>query len=130
MKKFLPVVDEKFGKLFIYNNINSAVILLPLLYLFTDEWIELEVNREMFQTNVFWTFTLATSIIGYLLSCTPDFQMEQISPMSHNVAKTSRISVQTAISYVMAKSNASGQTITGNIVIIATLFIYTQLKRI
>ena len=128
VKKILPVVDDNSEKLMIYNNLNSVFILPPLIYLFTDEPLEVSENWFVFYDKVFWGISITAGIFGFLINFASYLQIRYTSPLSHNVSGTAKAAFQTVLALFFFRNPITLQGIAGVGIVIVASFVYSRVR--
>ena len=126
-KKVLPAVDNNVWRLTLYNNINGAVIFLPLILIFGE--IPVIYRFQGIASLSFWGFMFAAGIAGFAIGYVTGLQIQVTSPLTHNISGTAKACAQTVIGSVWFQEVRSGMWWFSNMVVLFGSFMYTIVKR-
>lgn len=126
-KKTLPAVDNNVWRLTLYNNINGAIIFLPLI-IFTGE-VSVVYHFQNIGSLLFWGVMLAAGVAGFAIGYVTGLQIQFTSPLSHNVSGTAKACAQTVMGSIWFHELRSAMWWFSNIVVLLGSFMYTIVKR-
>ncbi|XP_067929349.1 GDP-fucose transporter 1-like [Watersipora subatra] len=126
-KRTLPAVDNNVWRLTLYNNINGAIIFLPLIVIFGE--IPTIYKYQNIASPSFWGFMAAAGIAGFAIGYVTGLQIQVTSPLTHNVSGTAKACAQTVMGSVWFKEERSGMWWFSNGVVLFGSFMYTIVKR-
>ncbi|CAG0878617.1 unnamed protein product [Darwinula stevensoni] len=97
-KKILPAVDNSVWKLTFYNNVNGAIIFIPLMLLFQEQSVVF--NFPNLSSFLFWFLMSITGVCGFAIAYVTILQIQVTSPLTHNISGTAKACAQTVIASV------------------------------
>ncbi|KAJ6245977.1 solute carrier family 35 [Anaeramoeba flamelloides] len=112
------------GKLMIYNNSVSLIILLPFLLLTGDLKPE---KLELFLSYKFAGKLLFSISLSFLMSFAMVLQIKNVSPLTHMVVGSFKGAIQTLLAAILWSSKFTRLNIFGNFLTIFGSFIYGYL---
>lgn len=126
-QRTLPAVGDSIARLTLYNNVNAAVLFLPLM-LFTGEISEI-FYFPLLSSFRFWTLMTISGVFGFLMSYVTGWQIQVTSPLTHNISGTAKAAAQTVIAVAWWKELKPVLWWISNIVVLAGSATYTMVKR-
>jgi len=126
--KVLPKVDGDKSLLLYYNNVNGAILFLPLVFLF-----ELSLLQEHFQKFLsfqFWLAMILTGVMGYAIGLVTVMQVKYTSPLTHNISGTAKAAVQSLLAFYIWGNEATFKGILGIFFVIMGSGLYTWVQMI
>ena len=124
----LPKVDGDKSLLLYYNNVNGAILFLPLVFLF-----ELSLLQEHFQKFLsfhFWLAMILTGVMGYAIGLVTVMQVKYTSPLTHNISGTAKAAVQSLLAFYIWGNEATFKGILGIFFVIIGSGLYTWVQMI
>merc|ERR1711916_348793 len=127
VKKHLSYVNNKPFRLNMYNNVNAMFLFIPLIVI-SGELNVLVENYHKFSISFFIKlfisgfFAIAIGMAGML-------QIEQTSPLTHNISATAKSCVQTVISVFINGESKSFMWWISNCIALIASALYAQIRR-
>ncbi|KAJ1404038.1 hypothetical protein B484DRAFT_298238, partial [Ochromonadaceae sp. CCMP2298] len=109
--KMLPAVDNDKSKLLFYNNLNAALLFLPLIGLFEAQVI-LE-SKDKLMSVFFWASMSVTGAMGFAIGLVTVMQVKATSPLTHNISGTAKAAVQSLMAFYIWGNEATFKGIMG-----------------
>jgi len=94
-KKCLPIVDHDSAQLTLYNNINATFVLLPFV-IFSNQFHNI-ASSDNIHSATFWSFLLATGVLGFAIAWISAVQIDVTSPITHHISANTKSILQTLI---------------------------------
>ncbi|CAE7447219.1 slc35c1, partial [Symbiodinium microadriaticum] len=88
----LPKVNNDKSLLLYYNNINAAILFLPLIAIF--EYDVIVANYDKLFSLFFWMIMTITGVMGFAIGLVTVMQVKATSPLTHNISGTAKAAVQ------------------------------------
>ena len=126
-KKTLPSVDNNVWRLTLYNNVNGAIIFLPLIVIFGE--VPTIIHFEALTSVKFWGFMFAAGVAGFAIGYVTGLQIQFTSPLTHNISGTAKACAQTVMGSIWYHEPRSGMWWFSNMVVLFGSFMYTMVKR-
>jgi len=126
-KKVLPCVDNNVWRLTLYNNINGAVIFLPLIVIFGELpqiWLFSGLSSPFF-----WFVMFMAGFAGFAIGYVTGLQIQVTSPLTHNISGTAKACAQTVLASMYWHEIRSGVWWISNGIVLLGSFMYTLVKR-
>jgi GDP-fucose transporter C1 len=109
--RVLPRVGNDKSLLLFYNNFNSCLLFLPLIYQF--ELPVLWQHSDKFFSVIFWMAIIATGIMGFAIGLVTVLQVKVTSPLTHNISGTAKAGVQSLLAFYIWGNKATAKGILG-----------------
>mmetsp|Transcript_18966 Transcript_18966/g.42222 ORF Transcript_18966/g.42222 Transcript_18966/m.42222 type:complete len:326 (+) Transcript_18966:131-1108(+) len=126
--KMLPAVDNDKSKLLFYNNLNAALLFLPLIGLFEAQVI-LE-SKDKLMSVFFWASMSVTGAMGFAIGLVTVMQVKATSPLTHNISGTAKAAVQSLMAFYIWGNEATFKGIMGIALVIFGSGLYTWVQMI
>lgn len=126
-KKTLPAVDNNVWRLTLYNNINGAVIFLPLILVFGE--VPAIYRFTGITSGLFWGVMMMAGVAGFAIGYVTGLQIQFTSPLTHNISGTAKACAQTVMGSVWYQISKSPMWWFSNMVVLLGSFMYTMVKR-
>lgn len=97
-KKMLPVVSDNIWRLTLYNNLNAAVLFMPLIVVFGE--VSSVVKFPLLLNYAFWGLMTAGGVFGFAMSFVTGLQIQVTSALTHNISGTAKAAAQTVMAVV------------------------------
>lgn len=94
IKKTLEVVSYDMTRFTLYNNVNAAVLCLPLIM--TGELADLSLSTRLTDPH-FWTVLCASGCLSATIAWVTAKQIDLTSPLTHNVSANSKAVLQSLV---------------------------------
>jgi GDP-fucose transporter C1 len=127
VKKNLAHVDNNPWKLTLYNNLNAAVLFLPLILL-TGEGSEL-LNNPTTRKGLFWVLMTVGGILGIAISFAAAAQIKWTSPLTHNVSCTAKAAAQTVLALLVYQNPITSLGLLSVFIVLGSSLAYTLVRR-
>jgi len=125
--KVMPLVDKDKWKLAYYNNVNAAILFLPLIIL-TGEWKTILVHSDLLFSTYFWCMMLFAGFLGFMIGIVTVMQIQFTSPLTHNISGTAKACVQTILAYMVWKNEATFKANVGVALVILGSGVYAYVR--
>jgi GDP-fucose transporter C1 len=109
--RVLPRVGNDKSLLLFYNNFNSCLLFLPLIYQF--ELPVLWQHSDKFFSVIFWMAIIATGIMGFAIGLVTVLQVKVTSPLTHNFSATPKAGAKGVVAYNIGQNTATAKGILG-----------------
>jgi GDP-fucose transporter C1 len=109
--KVLPSVGNDKSLLLFYNNINSCMLFLPLIYHF--ERATIVAHADKFLSLVFWCAMTASGVMGFAIGLVTVLQVKATSPLTHNISGTAKAGVQSLLAFYLWGNQATVKGVCG-----------------
>jgi len=117
-KKSLHIVDNNMWRLVFYNNVNAAMLFVPI-FLVTGEFYMMYEQATLLFSSVYWLKMVGAGILGFLMGIVTTLQIKVTSPLTHNISGTAKACVQTILAIFIYNT----ETTTGGMIgICAVIF--------
>lgn len=126
--KMLPAVSNDKSMLLYYNNLNAAILFVPLIALF--EWQILVDNRAKLLSGFFWFTMSVTGAMGFAIGLVTVMQVKATSPLGHNISGTAKAAVQSLMAFYIWGNQATFQGVAGILLVIFGSGLYTWVQMI
>lgn len=126
-KKVLPAVEGNIWRLMFYNNINAAVLFLPVM-LIKQEFSTIYHFEKLFDRS-FWTIMTVSGLFGFSIGYVSGLQIKVTSPLTHNVSGTAKACVQTIIAVIHFEEYKTPLWWVGNIFVLGGSAAYTNVRQ-
>lgn len=126
-KKVLPVVDNDHWKLTFYNNVNAAIMFLPLMTYFEMNVLRDAIHQQ-FASPLFWSAMVVAGFFGFSIGIVTVLQIKVTSPLSHNISGTAKAAVQSMLAFYIWKNPATMMGVMGMFVVLGGSLFYTIVK--
>ncbi|CAN8073891.1 unnamed protein product [Agarophyton chilense] len=127
VKKKFPIVDNNPWKLTLYNNMNAAIIFIPLILCFGEPQVIL-MSENILKLK-FWLMMVTGGVFGICISFAVAAQIKYTSPLTHNVSATAKAAAQTVLGLIVYRNpiNVWGAASVA-VILVGSLF-YTLVRR-
>ncbi|CAG9532539.1 unnamed protein product [Cercopithifilaria johnstoni] len=126
-QRTLPSVGDSIAQLTLYNNINTLVLFLPVMF-FTGDISEVFYFHGLSSIR-FWTLMTLSGIFGFLMSYVTGWQIQVTSPLTHNISGTAKAAAQTVIAVVWWQEVKPLLWWVSNAIVLGGSAAYTVVKR-
>lgn len=126
-KKTLPAVDNNVWRLTLYNNINGAIIFIPLMIVSGEIPVVYAFPRILSAT--FWAIMVSAGIAGFAIGYVTGLQIQVTSPLTHNISGTAKACAQTVLGSAWFNEVRSTMWWFSNFVVLLGSFCYTLVRR-
>ncbi|VBB25306.1 unnamed protein product [Acanthocheilonema viteae] len=126
-QRTLPSVGDSVAQLTLYNNINSLVLFLPVMFV-TGDISEMFYFRGLSSIR-FWTLMTLSGIFGFLMSYVTGWQIQVTSPLTHNISGTAKAAAQTVIAVAWWQEIKPLLWWVSNAIVLGGSAAYTMVKR-
>ncbi len=92
----LHKVEDNLWQLNLVNNVNAAIIFLPLIAL-NGELSVVAASAEVISAVSFWVQMLVAGLLGFLIGYVTGLQIQVTSPLLHSVSGASKSLAQTVL---------------------------------
>lgn len=96
--KILPKVNNDKSLLLYYNNLNGAILFIPLILL-KESTIIMENYNKLLDIS-FWAAMIASGVMGFAIGLVTVMQVNATSPLTHNISGTAKASVQVILLFL------------------------------
>ena len=125
-KRCMPAVDGNIWKLQLYNNVNAAVLFIPLI-LFNQEFSVISTFNHL--TDMYFWFMMSMSgVFGIGIGYVTGLQIKVTSPLTHNISGTAKACAQTVIAVVYFATAKTGLWWGCNMLVLGGSGLYTYVK--
>jgi solute carrier family 35 (GDP-fucose transporter), member C1 len=127
-KKVLPAVDGDKWRLTLYNNMNTALVAVPIMFALgeVDEVIQ---NAQFLLTWHFWAIALVAGVCGVAIGLASMLQIKHTSPLTHNISGTAKACAQTVIAVTLASQLKGTLWWLSNFMVLGGSLAYAHVKR-
>ncbi|KAI0556568.1 GDP-fucose transporter [Gracilaria domingensis] len=127
VKKKFPIVDNNPWKLTLYNNMNAAIIFIPLIFSFGEPQVIL-MSENILKLK-FWLMMIIGGVFGICISFAVAAQIKYTSPLTHNVSATAKAAAQTVLGLIVYRNPINIWGAASVAVILAGSLFYTLVRR-
>jgi GDP-fucose transporter C1 len=111
-KKILPAVDNDHWKLTFYNNVNAAILFLPLMAYYEFGEIIGAMDKQLV-SPIFWGAMSVAGFMGFSIGIVTVLQIKATSPLTHNISGTAKAAFQSMLAFYIWKNPATVMGIAG-----------------
>lgn len=122
-KRVLPAVGDDNWLLALYNNINAALLFLPVIVL-SGELSVLQANWDIFVSSRYWLLMLATGALGFAIGTIVVMVIKYTSPLSFNIAGTFKNSLQTVLAVYVFRNSMTFNSYLGVVLVLVGSLAY------
>ena len=126
-KRALDVVDHDSVKLTLFNNINACVVFIPFVLL-TGQLQNVVTDAVLLTDYVFWTFLVASGLLGFLIAWISAVQLDITSPVTHHISSNSKSVLQTIIAVAYYQDQKSLLWWCGILLVVIGAFAYAMVR--
>lgn len=126
-KKMLPIVENDHWKLTFYNNVNAAVLFLPLIAYLEAGTLFNAMGKQMI-SPLFWAAMMTAGVFGFSIGIVTVMQIKATSPLTHNISGTAKAAVQSMMAFYIWKNPSTAMGISGLFVVLGGSLLYTFVK--
>ncbi|CAG0918036.1 unnamed protein product [Notodromas monacha] len=127
-KKYLACVDGSILRLGYLNNVNAAIIFIPLILLSGE--VKVLMSFKDLNTVYFWTVMSISGVLGFAVGTASALQIKVTSPLTHNVSGTAKASAQTILAVLYYEEFKTAVWWTSNFVVLLGSMGYTRAKQL
>jgi GDP-fucose transporter C1 len=110
-----------------YNNLNAALLMVPLIPL-TGEINQILEHQWLLATPYFWAVNLLAAVFGMAIGLATMWQIKYTSSLTHNVSGTAKASAQTVIAVMWTDAHKPFFWWVSNALVLAGSFGYAYVK--
>eukprot|EP01098_Paradermamoeba_levis_P008783 TRINITY_DN3628_c0_g1_i2.p1 TRINITY_DN3628_c0_g1~~TRINITY_DN3628_c0_g1_i2.p1 ORF type:complete len:142 (-),score=31.27 TRINITY_DN3628_c0_g1_i2:6-431(-) len=110
----------------IYNNVLSAIFMVPLILL-SGEAHRLLEHPKVYESQT-WIYMTVTGLFGYLINLSTFMQINYTSPLTHSISGTAKACVQTLLAIQIFKNPVTPMNAFGIFLTIAGSFWYSFIR--
>lgn len=125
-KRVLPIVEDNHWRLTWYNNINSCILLIPLVYIY--EFDIIVGNMERLTSGAFWSAMTLGGFFGFAIGIVTVLQIKATSPLSHNISGTAKAAFQSMLAFYIWGNEPTALGILGIFTVLGGSLLYTYVK--
>ncbi|KAH8870961.1 GDP-fucose transporter 1 [Schistosoma japonicum] len=123
--KCLPKVEGSVWRLTFYNNINSLLLLIPVIGLLEYQ----SITEHLFYTSIyFWFIMLISGIFGFAIGYISTLQIQVTSPLTHNVSGTAKAAAQTVLAVIIYHEIKSVSWWLSNVITLGGSIFYSAVR--
>nr|CAX74096.1 GDP-fucose transporter [Schistosoma japonicum] len=123
--KCLPKVEGSVWRLTFYNNINSLLLLIPVIGLLEYQ----SITEHLFHTSIyFWFIMLISGIFGFAIGYISTLQIQVTSPLTHNVSGTAKAAAQTVLAVIIYHEIKSVSWWLSNVITLGGSIFYSAVR--
>lgn len=126
-KKVLPAVEGNLWKLMFYNNVNAAVLFLPIMIL-KSELSTLYHFDKLYDLG-FWGVMSVSGLFGFMIGFVTGLQIKVTSPLTHNVSGTAKACFQTILAVIHFQEVKTALWWLGNFLVLGGSAAYTNVRQ-
>lgn len=126
-KKVMPMVDDDKWKLAFYNNMNAAILFVPMI-LFSGELDIIAQFSYLLTSAYFWVMMMIAGILGFAIGIVTVMQINYTSPLTHNISGTAKACVQTILAYLIWQNESTWKANLGVALVIFGSLAYTLVR--
>ncbi|CAH8520150.1 unnamed protein product, partial [Schistosoma turkestanicum] len=125
--KCLPKVEGSVWRLTLYNNLNSIVLLIPMIGLLEYQ----PIKEHLFHVSVyFWFIMVISGIFGFSIGYISTLQIQVTSPLTHNVSGTAKAAAQTVLAVIVYHEIKSLSWWLSNVVVLGGSAVYAAVRHL
>lgn len=121
----LEILSNDKSKLVFYNNLNSFILLCPLMLFFEGDVLFSGVSSASLG---FWTMMVIAGALGFVIGIVTVWQIQVTSPLTHNISGTAKASVQTVLAIFIWDNEVNFMGMLGVALILGGSFAYSVVK--
>jgi len=125
-KKVLSVVDDNHWRLTWYNNVNSCIIVAPLVYIFEKDFIL--AHWVQLSSPIFWSAMTLAGLFGFAIGIVTVLQIKATSPLTHNFSGTAKAAVQSIMAFYIWGNEPTVKGVAGIFTVLGGSLLYTYVK--
>jgi solute carrier family 35 (GDP-fucose transporter), member C1 len=126
-KKALALVDNDHWRLTFYNNVNAAIIFVPLMLIFEHGPITAAFTKQ-FLNPMFWSCMMVAGFFGFSIGIVTVLQIKATSPLSHNISGTAKAAVQSVMAFYIWGNPWTWMGVVGIAMVLGGSLLYTVVK--
>jgi len=127
-KKVGPVVKGNKWVLAFYNNVNAAIIFIPLIILSGEHLIIME-HVHLFYSTYYWAVMIVAGFLGFAIGIVTVMQITMTSPLTHNIAGTAKACVQTVLALFIYQNDTTAGAMMGVVLVLFGSAFYTWVRQ-
>ena len=124
--KILPIVDGDKNRLLFYNNMNAAMLFLPMILIFEGGIIS--DNASKLTSLFFWGTMTVTGVMGFCIGLVTVMQIKATSPLTHNISGTAKAAVQSMMAFYIWQNPATTKGLMGIFCVLGGSGLYTWVQ--
>lgn len=125
-KRVLPIVEDNHWRLTWYNNMNSCILLVPLVYFYEMDIII--ANMDKLTSGAFWSAMTLGGFFGFAIGIVTVLQIKATSPLSHNISGTAKAAVQSMMAFYIWGNEPTALGVLGIFTVLGGSLLYTYVK--
>lgn len=127
-KGVFPAVDNDKWRLAAYNNINAAILFVPLM-VFQGEVDVLLLQSEVLLSPSFWALMTLGGCFGFCIGIVSILQIQVTSPLTHNISGTAKAAVQSILAFYIFQNPTTIKNMMGIGITLAGGLAYAYVRR-
>ncbi|XP_064642676.1 GDP-fucose transporter-like isoform X3 [Lineus longissimus] len=124
-KRALELVEKDVVKVTFYNNVNSAVMFIPLVIATSQLMV---VFQEKSSDITFWIFLILSGMLSFLIGWASNMQIDYTSPITHHISNNTKAVLQTVIAVLWYQETKLFLWWCSNLLVITGAFLYAMVK--
>ena len=125
--KTLPHVKQSLMTLGYYNNLNSCILLIPMLFISPD--ITSLLHCPNLYNPYLWIIFVVVGTFGFLTGLTSSWQIQVTTPLTHNVSGTAKACAQTVMAVIFFNTPKTYMWWISNLMVLSGSFLYALIRR-
>ncbi|VDN59039.1 unnamed protein product [Dracunculus medinensis] len=126
-QRTLSAVGDNVIRLTMYNNVNAAIIFLPIM-IFSEDFVKIFYFPQL-TSLYFWLLMLISGVFGFMMSYVTAWQIQVTSPLTHNISATAKAAAQTVIAIIFWNEVKPILWWLSNCIVLIGSATYTAVKR-
>ncbi|XP_076822280.1 GDP-fucose transporter 1-like isoform X1 [Clavelina lepadiformis] len=125
--RVLPAVDQNLWRLGYYNNLNSCILMLPVLLMSGD--ISALRNYPGIFSGYLWFVMVTVGVFGFMTGFISTWQIQVTTPLTHNISGTAKACAQTILAVVYYQMPKTALWWLSNMMVLGGSFFYAVVRR-
>jgi len=125
--RVLPSVGNNVWKLVYYNNFNSCILFIPLVFVSGDP--ATIFNYERITHKYFWFILVSVGFMGFLVSLSSTWEIQVTTPLTHGISGSAKTCLQTSFTVLLLNDPKSVMWWFSNATVAAGTMAFALVKR-